>query len=62
MSSGTRSYAKSVETVVGISTVYQRGKTQIPATIRKVLKVKDGDKVMWVLKDGEYVLRGPEIG
>ena len=53
---------KSVETVVGISTVYQRGKTQIPATIRKVLKVKDGDKVMWVLKDGEYVLRGPEIG
>jgi AbrB family looped-hinge helix DNA binding protein len=37
-----------VEKIECLSKVYQKGKTQIPADVRKDLKIKDGDKILWI--------------
>jgi len=34
---------------IGYSTIYQRGKTQVPSAVRKGLEVKDGDRLDWGL-------------
>ena len=39
---------------ISISKVFQRGKTTIPSDVRKNLGIKDGDKVIWLFKNGDY--------
>ena len=36
-----------------LSTVFQRGKSQVPLVIRDLLGISDGSKIVWKLKDGE---------
>jgi len=45
------------ERLIGMSKVYQRGKTQIPSEVRKVLSIEDGQKAVWLFKEGDIVIR-----
>ena len=36
------------ERVVQVSVLFQKGKTQVPEEIRKILDVLDGDKLVWI--------------
>lgn len=38
---------------VGLSKVYQHGKTHIPCEVRKLLIIKDGDRLLWILEGGK---------
>ena len=40
--------------IVAVTKVFNRGQTHIPADIRRKLKLKDGDRVVWY-DDGEKV-------
>lgn len=40
--------------VEAISTIFQKGKIQLPAEIRKSLDLKDGDKLLWIIEDGKW--------
>ena len=42
---------------IHISRVFQKGKVIIPSEIRKTLGIHDGDKVIWIFKDGNYIMR-----
>lgn len=43
---------------VGITKVYGDGSIQLPIDIRKQLKIKDGDKILWIRKGrNEYTFR-----
>lgn len=43
---------------VGITTVYGGGSVQLPKDIREELKIKDGDKILWIRKGrGDYAFR-----
>lgn len=42
--------------IVALSKVYQRGKTQIPAEVRRSLGLKDGDKLVWIIESGKWVV------
>lgn len=33
--------------IVALSKVFQRGKTVIPSEVRALLKVEDGDRIVW---------------
>jgi len=39
-----------------VSTLYQRGKTQVPSEVRKSLGAKDGDKLLWILDGNKWVV------
>jgi len=43
--------------VVKVTKVYAKGRTQIPAEIRKVLGIKDGDKIVWLQIKGNYCIQ-----
>lgn len=38
------------ETFGGKTSVYGRGRVQIPETVRKDLKIEDGDEIVWLKK------------
>ena len=42
--------------IIDISKLFQRGKTQVPAEVRKLLNIKDGDKLLWYSEDGKIVV------
>lgn len=42
--------------VQAVSKVYQRGKTHIPSDVRKSLGVKDGDKLLWIVDQGRWIV------
>lgn len=42
---------------ISTSKVFQKGKVVIPSDIRKTLGIHDGDKVIWIFKDGDYIMR-----
>jgi len=44
-----------VGTEVTHSKVEHKGRTQIPADIRKYLKLEDGDVIVWLLQEGSSV-------
>lgn len=44
-------YAKVIDT----SKLFQKGKTQVPEEVRKMLKVADGDKLVWILGASDKV-------
>lgn len=41
---------------VGLSKIYQHGKTHIPSEVRKLLSIKDGDRLLWILDNGKIVV------
>lgn len=45
------------ERVVSTTKMFQRGKTVVPSEIRKRLNLKDGERVVWIEKDGNFYVR-----
>lgn len=46
-----RKYKVTVEIkgkIVGVRQIQDRGRVQIPKTVRKILNLKDGDSVYWI--------------
>ena len=39
-----------------ISKVYQKGKTQVPSEVRRKIGLIDGDKILWIVKDGNWII------
>ncbi len=35
--------------IIAVTKVFGRGKTQIPSEVRKLLDLRDGDRVVWLL-------------
>lgn len=42
--------------VEAVSKVFQRGKIQLPSIVRRGLNVKDGEKILWIIQDGKWVV------
>lgn len=38
------------------STIFQKGKTHIPISVRDMLDVEEGDKVVWIFEGGRIYL------
>jgi len=38
---------------VGITKVYGNGSVQLPSEIRQILRIKDGDKILWIRRGRE---------
>jgi len=47
---------QATERTIDISKVFDRGKTQVPSDVRKLLGLKDGDKIVWKLENGKVVV------
>jgi bifunctional DNA-binding transcriptional regulator/antitoxin component of YhaV-PrlF toxin-antitoxin module len=47
---------QATERTIDISKVFDRGKTQIPSDVRKIMSLKDGDKIVWKLENGKIVV------
>lgn len=47
---------QATESTVDVSRVFDRGKTQIPSDVRKILGLKDGNKIVWKLWNGRMVV------
>ena len=41
---------------LGLSKVYQQGKTHVPSEVRRLMNVKDGDRLLWKLENGKIVV------
>jgi len=52
---------KGWETVLGVTSVYGNGRTQVPSRVRKILQIEDGDLVAWCVDSyGKiYVVKQP---
>ena len=46
--------------LVALSQIYNRGKTHIPYQIRRLLGVKDGDKLRWYMQNQEVIVKRNE--
>jgi len=45
--------------VIEVSKLFQKGKTQVPDEVRKLLKLEDGDKLVWYeTNDGKILVEG----
>ena len=53
---GVPSKYQQTESTVDVSKVFGRGKTQIPADVRRILGLKDGTKIVWKLEGGKIVV------
>jgi AbrB family looped-hinge helix DNA binding protein len=42
-----------------LAKITSKGQITLPITIRKILNLKDGDKVAFIEKNGQYVLANP---
>lgn len=42
-----------------LAKITSKGQITLPITIRRMLKLNDGDKVAFIEKDGQYVLVNP---
>jgi bifunctional DNA-binding transcriptional regulator/antitoxin component of YhaV-PrlF toxin-antitoxin module len=43
--------------VFAVSKVFQHGKTQVPKEVREVLKLEDGDRILWFNEDGKIFVQ-----
>ena len=41
---------------LGLSKLYQHGKTHVPSEVRKMMTVKDGDRLLWFVENGKVVV------
>lgn len=48
-----KSYVVTSRKILDTSTIFQRGKTQVPVGVRKILGIKDGEKMVWILDSGK---------
>ncbi len=39
--------------IIDVSKVFDRGKTQIPSDVRKIMGIKDGSKIVWKVENGK---------
>jgi len=53
---GVPSKYQQTESTVDVSRVFGRGKTQIPADVRRFLGLKDGTKIVWKLENGKITV------
>ena len=44
-----------------LAKITSKGQITLPITIRRVLKLNDGDKVAFVEREGQYVLVNPTV-
>ncbi|MBA7493686.1 hypothetical protein ES702_04248 [subsurface metagenome] len=45
--------------VIEVSKLFQKGKTQVPEEVRKMLDVVDGDKLVWIAgADDKIIVEG----
>jgi len=51
---------RDIHRVIAISTIFQRGKTQVPAEVRELLNIGDGDKILWVQEGGRIYVEPAE--
>lgn len=42
--------------IVGVSKMFGGGRIQVPADVRKLIGITDGQKLVWKLKEGEIVV------
>jgi bifunctional DNA-binding transcriptional regulator/antitoxin component of YhaV-PrlF toxin-antitoxin module len=45
-----------VRKVCALSKVFQRGKTQIPSEVRRSIGLQDGDKLLYILENGKWII------
>ena len=57
MERNKRRYTLTSKRIIGVSSLFQRGKTHIPVDVRNILNVKDGDKIVWVLESGNIYIK-----
>lgn len=50
-------YVSSGESIIGVSKVFQYGKTQIPRDVRNILELEDGDRILWIWEDEKIVIK-----
>ena len=49
-------YIMTSRKIIDTSTIFQRGKTQVPVEVRKFLGIEDGEKIVWILDSGKIVI------
>jgi len=42
--------------ILGLSKIYQHGKTHIPSEVRELMAVKDGNRLLWVVENGKIAV------
>jgi len=42
--------------LLGLSKIYQHGKTHVPSTVRELMTLKDGDRLLWVVENGKIAV------
>ena len=47
------------EKIMELAKITSKGQITLPISIRRILNLKDGDKVAFIEKNGEYVLVNP---
>ena len=47
---------QATESTIDVSRVFDRGKTQIPADVRRIMGLKDGTKIVWKLENGKITV------
>jgi len=52
---------KVVEKILGISKLTSKGQITIPKNVREKLKLKQGDIIVFVEKNGEIIIRRSEL-
>lgn len=57
MERNNRRYAMVSKRIIGVSSLFQRGKTHIPVDVRNILNVEEGDKIVWVLENGKLYIK-----
>ena len=57
MERNNRRYAMASKRIIGVSSLFQRGKTHIPVDVRDILNIKEGDKIVWVLENGKLYIK-----
>jgi bifunctional DNA-binding transcriptional regulator/antitoxin component of YhaV-PrlF toxin-antitoxin module len=46
--------------IIGVSTIYQRGKTHIPRDVRDILDVYNADKIVWIYEAGKIFVESAD--
>jgi len=42
--------------IIAVSKIFQHGKTVVPVEVRRSLGLEDGDRLVWILEDGRWVV------
>ena len=46
--------------ILAVSTIFQRGKIVVPIEVRRMLGVKDGDKLTWTVEEEKIYVKSAE--